>query len=212
MVDQLVKQMKREFKTSMVGEMTYFLGLPEKQKSDGIFIFQSKYARKLFKKFELDKVTHKRTDVTHVKITKDEAGTSMDQTLYKSMIGSVFYLTTSRPHIAYDDGVCARYKAHPKETYLMNVKRIIKYVCGTVDYGLWYTKDTSSCLVGYCDADRANNAEECKITSGGCFFLGQQHGVLVQQETEQHLPIYCRGEIHSCWKLLHTYVIDETDV
>ncbi|CAM8963218.1 unnamed protein product [Rhodiola kirilowii] len=158
---------------SMVGEMCYFLGLQVKRNKDDIFISQSKYARNLIKKFDLGKATHKRTPAaTHVKITKDEAGTSVDQTLYISMIGSLLYLTTSRPDIDHAVGVCARYQANPKESHPMNVKRTIKYVCGTADYELWYTKDTNSCLVGYCDADWAGNAEDHKSTSGGCFFLG----------------------------------------
>ncbi|CAM8877571.1 unnamed protein product [Rhodiola kirilowii] len=158
---------------SMVGEMCFFLGLQVKQKADGIFISQSKYARNLIKKFDLEKATHKRTPAaTHVKVTKDEAGANMDQTLYRSMIGSLLYHTVSRPDISHAVGVCARYQANPKESHLMNVKRIIIYVCGKVDYGLWYTKDTNSYLVGYCDADRAGNAEDRKSTSGGCFFLG----------------------------------------
>ncbi|CAM8923401.1 unnamed protein product [Rhodiola kirilowii] len=88
------------------------------------------------------------------------------------MTGSLLYLTASRPHIALVVGVCARYQANPKESHLMNVKRIIKYVRGTSDYGLWYTKDTNSYLVGYCDADWAGNAEDRNSTSGRCFFLG----------------------------------------
>ncbi|CAM9000049.1 unnamed protein product [Rhodiola kirilowii] len=140
--------MKSEFKMSMVEETSYFLGLQVKQKVKGIFISRSKYVRNLVKKFELEKVAHKRTPAgTQVKITKDEVGASVDQTLYRSMTGSLLYLTASRPDIAHDVGVYARYQANPKEIHLMNVKRIIKYVCGTADYGLWYTKDTSSCLV-----------------------------------------------------------------
>ncbi|CAM8983219.1 unnamed protein product [Rhodiola kirilowii] len=116
---------------------------------------------------------HKRTPAaTHVKVTKDEAGTKVDQTLYISMIESLLYLTASRPDIAHAIGVCARYQANPKESHLMNVKRIIRYVCRTADYGLWYTKDTNLCLIGYCNADWAGNAEDRKSTSGGCFFLG----------------------------------------
>ncbi|CAM8975468.1 unnamed protein product [Rhodiola kirilowii] len=84
--------MQSEFKMSMIGEMCYFLGLQVKQKVDGIFISQSKYAKNLIKKFDLEKAAHKRTPTaTHVKITKDDAGTSVDQTLYKSMIGSLIY-------------------------------------------------------------------------------------------------------------------------
>ncbi|CAM8962873.1 unnamed protein product [Rhodiola kirilowii] len=88
------------------------------------------------------------------------------------MIGSLLYLTAKRPDIAYAVGVCARYQADPKESHLLAVKRIIKYVCGTADFGIWYTQDTNPHLVGYCDADWARNAEDRKSTSGGCFFLG----------------------------------------
>ncbi|CAM8983988.1 unnamed protein product [Rhodiola kirilowii] len=173
LVDKFVKQMESKFQMSMVGEMCYFLGLQVKEKAYGIFISQRKYARNLIKKFDLKKATHKRTlAATHVKVTKDEASTKVDQTLYTSMIGSLLYLTASRPDIAYAVGVCARYQVNPKESHPMNVKRIIRYVFGTADYRLWYTKDTNSCLVGYCDANWAGNAEDRKSTSGGCFFLG----------------------------------------
>ncbi|CAM8947644.1 unnamed protein product [Rhodiola kirilowii] len=114
--------MKSEYKMSMVGEMTYFLGVQVKQKSDEIFISQSKYARNLIKKFDMVQSTHKRTNAaTYMKITKDEAITSVDQTLYMSMIGSLIYLTASRPNIAHVVGVYARYQANPKESHLMNV-------------------------------------------------------------------------------------------
>ncbi|CAM8982371.1 unnamed protein product [Rhodiola kirilowii] len=88
------------------------------------------------------------------------------------MIGSLLYLTACRPDIAYAVGVCAMYQADMKESHLLQVKRIIKYVCRTVDFGIWYTKDTNPYLVGYCDTDWAGNAVDRKSTSGGCFFLG----------------------------------------
>ncbi|CAM8937170.1 unnamed protein product [Rhodiola kirilowii] len=158
LVDQFVEQMQKEFTMSMVGEMNYFLGLHVMQKDDGIFISQSKYAKNLIKKFDLEKASHKRTQAaTHLKITKDDAGTKVDQTMYRRMIGSLLYLTSSRPDIAYVVGVCARYQADPNESlnesHLLQVKRIIKNVCGTVDFGIRYTKDTNPYLVGYCDAD-----------------------------------------------------------
>ncbi|CAM8914227.1 unnamed protein product [Rhodiola kirilowii] len=149
---------------SMVGEMNYFLGLQVKQKDDGIFISQSKYARNLIKKIDLEKESHKRTPAaTHLKITKDDAGTSVDQTLYRSMIGSLLYLTASRTDIAYAVGVCARYQANPKESHLIQVKRIIKYICGNTKYGIWYTKDTNPFLVGYCDANWAGTLKTERV-------------------------------------------------
>ncbi|CAM8981883.1 unnamed protein product [Rhodiola kirilowii] len=158
---------------SMVGEMNYFLGLQVIQKEDGIFISQSKDAKTLLKKFDLEKASHKQTPAaTHLKITKDDAGAKVDQTLYRSMIGGLLYLTASTPDISYAVGVYARYRADPKESHLLQVKRIIKYVCRTIEFGIWYTKDTNPHLVGFCDADWAGKAEDRKSTSGGCFFLG----------------------------------------
>ncbi|CAM8928777.1 unnamed protein product [Rhodiola kirilowii] len=89
------------------------------------------------------------------------------------MIGSLLYLTASRPDIAYVVGVCARHQVDPKESHLLQVKRIIKYGCGIVDFGIWYTKDTNPYLYGYCDADWAGNAEDRKteadyIVAGNC--------------------------------------------
>ncbi|CAM8973029.1 unnamed protein product [Rhodiola kirilowii] len=140
---------------NMVGEMNYFLRLHVKQKNDGIFISRSKYAKNLIKKFDLEKASHKRTPAaTCLKITKDDAGTSVYQTLYRSMIGTLLYLTANKPDITYAVGVCARYQTNlEKKSQLLQVKHIIKYVCGTINYDIWYTKDTNPFLVGYCGAD-----------------------------------------------------------
>ncbi|KAK2389918.1 putative mitochondrial protein [Trifolium repens] len=101
-----------------------------------------------------------------------EKGISVDQSLYRSMIGSLLYLTASRPDITYVVGVCARYQADPKVSHLTQVKRILKYVNGTCDYGIMYSHCEDSTLYGYCDADWAGSADDRKSTSGGCFFLG----------------------------------------
>ncbi|XP_057418565.1 uncharacterized mitochondrial protein AtMg00810-like [Lotus japonicus] len=119
-----------------------------------IFISQSKYARSIVKKFGLDNASHKRTPAaTHIKLTKDEKGVCVDQSIYRSMIGSLLYLTASSPYITFVVGVCARYQAEPKASHLVQVKRIIKYVNGTSDYGILYSHDQNSSFVGYCDVD-----------------------------------------------------------
>ena len=69
------------------------------------------------------------------------------------MIGSLLYLTASRPDISYSMGVCARYQANPKESHMIALKRIIKYVKTTADFGVWYNKDTNDVLAGYFDTD-----------------------------------------------------------
>ncbi|XP_050897436.1 uncharacterized mitochondrial protein AtMg00810-like [Lathyrus oleraceus] len=140
---------------------------------DSIFLCQRKYAKSIVKKFGLENASHKKTPApTHLKLSKDEKGLSFDQSLYRSMIGSLLYLTASRPYITFVVAVCARYQAEPKVSHINQVKRILKYVNDTSEYGMLYSHDSNSMLVGYCDADWVGSAGERKSTFGECFFLG----------------------------------------
>ncbi|XP_050902770.1 uncharacterized mitochondrial protein AtMg00810-like [Lathyrus oleraceus] len=173
MVQHFVRHMQSEFEMSLVDELTYFLGLQVKQIDDTIFISQSKYAKRVVKKFGMENESHKRTPApTHLKLTKDEKGVGVDQSLYMSMIGSLLYLTASRYDITFVVGVCARYETEPKMSHITQVKRILKYINGTSDYGMVYSHNANSMLIGYCDANWAGSANDRKITYGGCFFLG----------------------------------------
>jgi len=173
MVQHFIQQMQSEFETSLVGELTYFLDLQVKQMEDTIFISHSKYAKNIVKKFGMDNGGHKRTPTaTHLKLTKDENGISVDQSMYRSMIGSLLYLTASRPNVTFIVGVCARYQVEPKMSHLTQVKRILKYINSTSDYEILYSHSENSMLVGYCDVDWAGSADDRKSTSAGCLFLG----------------------------------------
>ena len=108
----------------------------------------------------------------NVKLTIDLLGKSVGSSLYKSMIGSLLYLTTSRLDISYNVGVCARYQANPKKPHMIALKRIIKYVKTTADFGAWYSKDINDVLDGYPNAGWAGNADDRKSTSGGVFLRG----------------------------------------
>ena len=106
------------------------------------------------------------------KLNVDSSEVEVSPTLYRSVIGSLLYLTASRPDIAFSVGVCARYQVAPKESHLTAVKQIIRYINGTLDYGLWYSKDSNACLAGYSDANWAGSVDDRKSTSRGCFYLG----------------------------------------
>ena len=174
--DRVIKfseEMKKEFEMSMVGELTFFLGLQVKQKKEGIFVSQEKYARNIVKKFGLDSKKHASTPMSSsTKLNVDSSRVEVSPTLYRSIIGSLLYLTDSRLDIAFSVGVCARYQAALKESHLTAVKRIIRYINGTSDYGLWYSKDSNACLAGYSDADWVGSVDDRKSTSGGCFYPG----------------------------------------
>ena len=148
------KLIQAEFEMSMIGELNHFLGLEIRQQESCIFLSQSKYARNLVKKFDLESTNSVRTPMSpNVKLTVDLLGKSVDSSLYRSMIGSLLYLTASRPDISYSVGVCARYQVNPKESHMIALKRIIKYVKTIANFGVWYSKDTNDVLVGYFDAD-----------------------------------------------------------
>ena len=139
---------------SMIGKLTHFLGLKIRQQDLGIFLSQSKYARNLVKKFGLEFASSVRTPMSpNVKLTIDLLGKSVDSSLYRSMIGSLLYLTASKLDISYSVGVCARYQVNPKESHMIALKRIIKYVKTTVDFGVLYSKDTNDVLAGYFDVN-----------------------------------------------------------
>ena len=164
--------MKEMLEMSMVGELTYFLGLQVKQANSRIYINQAKYTRNLVKRFGLDKAAHARTPMAaNAKLTSDPSSKSVDVTLYKSMIGCLLYLTASRPDIAFSVDVCARFQSNPKISHLNAVKRIIKYVSGTCDYGLFYSKESNLSLASFSNFDWAGNADDRKSTTGGCFYV-----------------------------------------
>ena len=146
--------MKKEFEMSMVGELNYFLGLQVKQQKDEIFISQEKYAKNLVKRFSLDSKKHASTPMSSsVKLSFDPTGVEVDPTLYRSMIDILLYLTASRLDIAFSVEVYAWFQAASKESHLTTVKRIIHYVNGTSDYGIWYSRDSNVCLAEYSNAD-----------------------------------------------------------
>ena len=106
----------------------------------------------------------------HLDLTKD--GKPVDQKVYRSMIGSLLYLCASRPDIMLSVCMCARYQAPPKECHLKAVKRIVRYLIHTPNFGIWYPKRSSFDLVGYSDSNYAGDKADRKSTSGTCQFLG----------------------------------------
>ncbi|GJS18498.1 putative ribonuclease H-like domain-containing protein [Tanacetum coccineum] len=146
--DEFEKLMKDKFQMSSIGELTFFLGLQVQQKKKGIFISQDKYVNEILRKYNY-------TDV-------------------KSMIGSLMYLTASRPDIMFAVYACARFQVSPKTSHLLAVKRIFRYLKRKPSLGLWYSKDSPLELVAYTDSDYAGATQDRKSTTGGCQFLGNR--------------------------------------
>nr|GEV55629.1 uncharacterized mitochondrial protein AtMg00810-like [Tanacetum cinerariifolium] len=150
------KLMKDKFQMSSMGELTFFLGLQVKQKPDGIFISQDKYVAEILRKFGLTDGKSTSTPINIDKpLLKDHDGEDVDVHTYISMIGSLMYLTLSRPDIMFAVCACARFQVTPKVSHLHVVKRIFRYLKGKPHLGLWYPKDSPFNLVAYSNSNYA---------------------------------------------------------
>ncbi|GJT09473.1 retrovirus-related pol polyprotein from transposon TNT 1-94 [Tanacetum coccineum] len=164
--DEFAKIMTFKFKMSMMGKMTFFLGHQILQSPRGIFINQSNYALEIVKKYGM--LSSDPVDTPMVeksKLDKDLQGKPVNCTHYRGMIGSLMYLTSRRPDLVFAVCMCARYQAKPIEKHLHALKRIFRYLKGTIDMGLWYLKDSCITLTAYADADHAGCHDTRQSTS-----------------------------------------------
>nr|KAJ0208804.1 hypothetical protein LSAT_V11C400202500 [Lactuca sativa] len=153
--------MSQRFEMSMMGKMTFFLGLEVQQQRSV--------------KYSLSDCKPASTPVSKTdKMHDDPTGTDVNHSLYRGMIGSLLYLMASRPDIMFGTILCARFQANPKESHLMAVKSIFRYLKGTQNLVLWYPRDSAFELFGYTDSDYAGCNLDKKSTSGGCHFLGNR--------------------------------------
>jgi len=167
--------MQKEFEMSLLGELTYFLGLQVQQNKDGIFLSQTKYLKQILKKYGMEDSKPVCTPmVTGCSLNANDESVAVHQPTYRSMIGSLLYLTGTQPDIMHVVGIVGRFRENPKETHLQVVKRIFKYLQGTQNYGLWYPRDTNLTLHSYIDAYWAGSVDDRKSSSGGALFMGSR--------------------------------------
>ncbi|GJR40126.1 putative ribonuclease H-like domain-containing protein [Tanacetum coccineum] len=170
--DEFEGLMHKRFQMSSMGELTFFLGLQVQQKEDGIFISQDKYVAEILMKFDFATVKTASTPMEPNKaLVKDEEADSVDVHLYRSMIGSLMYLTASRPDIMFVVCACARFQVTPKMSHLHAVKRIFRYLKGQPKLCLWYPRDSPFDLEAFSDSDYAGASLVRKSTTRGCQFL-----------------------------------------
>ncbi|GJV28175.1 retrovirus-related pol polyprotein from transposon TNT 1-94 [Tanacetum coccineum] len=149
------------------GELKFFLGIQIHQSPRGIFINQAKYAQEILKKHGMTSCESIGTPMATKHLDADLSGTPIDQMKYHSMVGTLMYLTASRPDIVHATCYYARYQVKPTEKHLTAVKRIFRYLKDTINMGLWYPKDTGFELTAFSDSDHAGCLDTRKSTSGG---------------------------------------------
>ncbi|KAI3742653.1 hypothetical protein L1987_60345 [Smallanthus sonchifolius] len=148
------------FEMSAMGELSFFLGLQVNQKEDGFFIHQSKYVKDILSRFTMEDCTPYDTPIpVNHKLNSDPDGKEVDCRLYRAMIGSLMYLTASRPDIMFAVCICSRFQAKPKDSHLIAVKRIFRYLKGKQRLGLLFPHGSNFEFNAYTDSD-----------FGGCCF------------------------------------------
>ncbi|GJS94424.1 retrovirus-related pol polyprotein from transposon TNT 1-94 [Tanacetum coccineum] len=191
---QFGKLMTKKYEMSMMGELTYFLGFQIKQDFKGISICQEKYVKDLLKKYDLaDCASVKCPMLPPNNLGPDESGVSVNETLFRGMIGSLMYLTASRPDIQFSTCLCARYQDNPKESHLVAIKRIFRYLKRTLNLGLWYPKGSGFDLKAYSDSDYAGCNLDRKSTSGGCQIVEESCQLADYDVLYDKVPIFCNN-------------------
>eukprot|EP00253_Pinus_taeda_P007274 PITA_07274 len=165
--------MKSEFEMTNLGFLRYFLGIEVDQSENGVFISQDKYVEAMLKRFNMQNSKAAMTPtVVGLKLTKEDSSKDFDPKLYKSIVGSLMYLTATRAYIMHAVSLISRFMERPKETHWQATKRILRYVNGTKRFGILYSSSESFMLTGYNDNDWARSVDDRKSTSGYVFHMG----------------------------------------
>ncbi|CAN1248499.1 Retrovirus-related Pol polyprotein from transposon TNT 1-94 [Linum perenne] len=165
--------MTSSFEMSMIGELKFFLGLQINQTPSGTFIHQTKYTKSILTKFGLTSCKIVATPMaTSLKLSNNDDEEAADATHFRALISSLLYLTASHPDILHSVCLCARFQSNLKASHPIALKRILRYLAGTSNFGLWYPASESFDLIGYSDSDFAGCTIDRKSTTGTCQFLG----------------------------------------
>jgi hypothetical protein len=173
LITECRKKLTAEFEMKDLGLMHYFLGLEVWQIPKRIFLNQGKYAVEILKRFDMLECKSMITPTeTKLKLMVDTSSELIDDTLYRQIIGSLMYLTNTRSNICFSVNTLSKFLVEPKHVHLVAAKHVMRYLKGTLDYGLSYDGDHDFTLSGYTDSNWARSVSDMKSTSGCCFSLG----------------------------------------
>ncbi|XP_068480940.1 secreted RxLR effector protein 161-like [Phaseolus vulgaris] len=168
-------KMKKVFEMTDLGLMSYFLGIEIKQNQDEVFLSQRKYAKEILKKFMMENCKAVNTPMNQKeKLIKDDGSDKVNESEFKSLIGCMMYLTTTRPDILNAVSILSRFLHCPNETHMKAAKRVIRYIKGTWNFGVKFLKQKEMKLIGFSDNDWGGSIDDMKSTSGYCFSLGSE--------------------------------------
>ncbi|GJU28338.1 ribonuclease H-like domain-containing protein, partial [Tanacetum coccineum] len=207
LLQRIIRSLHQEFAMTDLGPLNYFLGISVTRDSSGLFLSQKKYAVEILEKAHMVNCNPSRTPVdTESKLGVDGDPVS-DPTLYRSLAGSLQYLTFTRPDISYAVQQVCLHMHDPREPHLYALKRILRYVQGTLNYGLQLFSSSTTNLVAYSDADWAGCPTTRRSTSGYCVFLGnnliswssKRQPTLSHSSAEAEYRGVANAVIETCW-------------
>ena len=156
-----------------LGKMRYFLGIEVIQSNTRIFICQKQYAHDVLARFNMTESNSVRNPIVPGTIlSKDIEGVAVDATKFKQVVGCLMYLTVTRPNLMFGVSLISRFMENPKESHWASAKRLLRYLKGTLEYGLFYQKETKTGLVAYSDRNYAGDLDDRRSTSGAVFLIG----------------------------------------
>nr|GEX12202.1 ribonuclease H-like domain-containing protein [Tanacetum cinerariifolium] len=212
-LQQIITSLHAEFSMTDLGPLNYFLGVSVTRDTSGMFLSQQKYATEVFERVGMLTCNPCHTPVdTDSKLSADGDPVS-DPTLYRSLAGALQYLTFTRPDISYAVQQVCLFMHDPREPHFLALKRILRYVRGTLSYGLQLYSSTTSTLVAYSDADWADCPTTRRSTSGYCVFLGnnllfwssKRQSTISRSSAEAEYQGVANAVAETCWlcNLLH---------
>ncbi|GJU88594.1 ribonuclease H-like domain-containing protein, partial [Tanacetum coccineum] len=225
LLHQIIASLHREFLMTDLGALNYFLGISVTRYSSGMFLSQRKYAMEILERAHMVGCNSSRTPVDTESKLGDGGTPVVDPTLYRSLAGSLQYLTFTRPDITYAVQQVCLYMHDPREPHFSALKRILRYVQGTLDYGLQLFSSTTDSLIAYSDADWAGCPTTRRSTSGYCVFLGnnllswssKRQPTLSRSSAEAEYRGVANAVAETCWirnllRELHTPLSSATIV
>lgn len=173
LVDEFKEEMKQVFEMTDLGLMSYFLGMEIKQLENYVFICQKKYAKEILKKFSMEDCKAIDTPINQKEnLSKNDEADQVEEGYFRSLVGCLMYLTATRPDIQFAVSLLSRFMHCATETHMKAAKRVVRYIKGTIEFGVKFEKSEELKLLGFSDSDWGGSVDDMKSTSGYCFSIG----------------------------------------